>query len=343
MLCWRKRWIRKLPGLKGQNSIFDLPELYDDLLDEWCHEAHIAERNHVLKKLQEFAERKSIRVTLFSGDVHCAAFAMFRSDKAVRKALQLKPENDHRLMYQIISSAIVNQAPSPNACIGYHYIANAWHPIADTDEALVEMFERRPEQGKHVRHRKVMPNRNWTYFEEVGNAEQGGYGGMDSSTRNIYRGSEDNNNNNNHEKSANTGQGVNNTQPAAGNSGRDDSKHKHPHLRSTSQSSNETVRNLTWHQENYAFDRKAGYPSTLGPTSAPNGTGVVGKPNHEHSHGLFCHHRNSKFLHAKQGAQLQVGVVADNGNESDEPTSGLRIRMWLESRRKEEQGRAFAS
>lgn len=24
------RWVRKLPGLKGQNSIFDLPELYDE-------------------------------------------------------------------------------------------------------------------------------------------------------------------------------------------------------------------------------------------------------------------------------------------------------------------------
>lgn len=79
-----------MPGLKGQNSIFDLPELYDDLLDEWCHDSHINERNHVLKKLQEFAEAKSIRVTLFSGDVHCAAFAMFRSDKTARKQLKLK-------------------------------------------------------------------------------------------------------------------------------------------------------------------------------------------------------------------------------------------------------------
>lgn len=171
--------------------------------------------------------------------------------------------------------------------------------------------------------------RNWTYFEEVGNAQEGGYGGMDESTRNVYRGSEDN---------ANTGEGVNNTQP----SGRDTEKHHHPHLRSTSRASQETLRNLSWHQDNYAFDRKTGYPSTLGPTSAPNGTGVVQKPNHEHSHGLFCHHRNSKLLH-KQGAQLQTGVVADNGNESTSETSGLRIRMWLESRKKEEKGRAFAS
>ena len=172
--------------------------------------------------------------------------------------------------------------------------------------------------------------RNWTYFEEVGNAEAGGYGGMDPSTRNVYRGSED--------SATAGGEGVNDTQP----SNRDRDHHLHPHMRSTSTSSSQTVRNLSWHQDNYAFDRKTGYPSTLGPVSAPNGTGVVAKPNHEHSHGLFCHHRNSKLIH-KKGAQLQGGVVADNGNESVEPTSGLRIRMWLESRRKEEQGRAFAS
>jgi hypothetical protein len=35
----------------------------------------------------------------------------------------------------------------------YHYIRNDWHPIDKTEESLVEMFERRPEGGKHVRHR----------------------------------------------------------------------------------------------------------------------------------------------------------------------------------------------
>lgn len=29
--------IRQLPLIKTQNSIFGLPELYDDLLDEWTH------------------------------------------------------------------------------------------------------------------------------------------------------------------------------------------------------------------------------------------------------------------------------------------------------------------
>lgn len=88
---------------------------FGSLLDEWCHDAHIEERNNILSRLQDFAKERNIRVTFLSGDVHCAAFSMFRSDKHVRHKLKLKPENDHRLMYQVISSAIVNQAPSANA------------------------------------------------------------------------------------------------------------------------------------------------------------------------------------------------------------------------------------
>lgn len=244
---------------------------------------------------------------------------MFRSDKDTRKAFQLKPETDHRLMYQVISSAIVNQAPSANACIGYHYIGNNWHPIKNTDESLVEMFERRPEQGKQVRHRKVMPNRNWTYFEEVGGQTAGGYGGQDESTRNVYRGSEDRN-----------GHAV------------DAEHHHHPHLPGHDKRHKDTLRDLNWHRENYAFDKKTGYPSTLGPTSSPAGKGISGKPMHEHSHGIFCHHRRSKLIH-KKGKQLQSGKVDDTGNESAETQSGLRVRMWLESRRREDKGRQFAS
>lgn len=128
------------------------------LLDEWCHEAHIKERDAGLKRFQKFAAEKSVRVTFISGDVHCCTTSRFRSDKATRKSQNLTPATDSKFMMQFVSSAIVNQSPTPNVCIAYHYIANAWTPFAGTEEALVEMFERRPEGGKHVRHRKVMPN-----------------------------------------------------------------------------------------------------------------------------------------------------------------------------------------
>src|SRR5437762_3645050 len=161
-------WIRFLPGLKATNSIFGLPELYDDLLDEWTHDAHIKERDTQLIRFQKFAKERNIRVTFLSGDVHCAAFSRFRSDAFTRERHKLTPESDGNLMYQVISSAIVNQAPSANVCIAYHYLKTKWNPVPETEEQLVEMFERRPEKGKHVRHRKIMPNRNWCYFEEVG-------------------------------------------------------------------------------------------------------------------------------------------------------------------------------
>lgn len=158
---------------------------------------------------------------------------------------------------------------------------------------------------------------------------------MDESTRNTWenRASEDGNGN--------------------GNAANGHHHHLHrPHLHK------KTDRDLDWHREHYAFDRKKGYPSTLGPVSNPDGTGVcLDQTVHKHHHGFFCHHKNSKHLHRggdadKEGGQgeegnnqnqMQDGDIADKGNESKSTASGLRIRMWLESRRKEEKGRQFAS
>lgn len=302
----RKRapWVRFLPGLKQTNSIFGLPELYDDLLDEWTHDDHIDERNRNLKRFQTLGAERSLRITFLSGDVHCAAFSRFRSDKETRGRKQLAPETDTKLMYQVIASAIVNQAPSANVCIAYHYLKTKWHPLPETEEMLVEMFERRPEKGKHVRHRKIMPNRNWCYFEEVG--AMGGMGG--SQVQNVMRSDDQ------------------------------DKPHQHKHSHQTS--AKEEHEHLSWARHYYPFDRKKGYPSTLGPTSAQNGTGIDGAPLHKHHHGPFCHHRRSKWLH--RGKQ-----TTDDGQPPPAPDSanrsGLRLRMWLESRQKEEDGRQFAS
>lgn len=39
------------------------------LLDEWCHDSHINERNEYLGRFQEFAKKHNTRVTFLSGDV----------------------------------------------------------------------------------------------------------------------------------------------------------------------------------------------------------------------------------------------------------------------------------
>lgn len=154
--------LRKLPGVKQTNSIFGLPELYDDLLDEWTHHNHIDERNRTLLQFQRLAEEKKVRITYLSGDVHCCGVARFQT-KGSRRA---PPIHDTKLMYQIISSAIVNMPPSKNAIRVAHHFKTKWYPVPDTEEELIDFFERRPENGGKVFHKKLRPNRNWCYFEQ---------------------------------------------------------------------------------------------------------------------------------------------------------------------------------
>ena len=153
---------REIPGVKQTNSIFGLPELYDDLLDEWTHEAHIVERDRALVRLQSFAERKRIRVTFFSGDVHCCGISRFQT--ATKDPLL--PIHDSRLMYQVISSAIVNIPPSRRSLRVAHYVKTKWHPVLNTEEELIDFFHRLPETGRKIRHQKLLSNRNWCYFEQ---------------------------------------------------------------------------------------------------------------------------------------------------------------------------------
>jgi len=153
---------RNLPIVKQTNSIFGLPDPYDDLRDEWTHQAHIQERNCVLQRFQQFSQKKKIRVTYFSGDVHCCAVSRFQTKKKATSA-----KNDHRLMYQIISSAIVNLPPSPMAIRLAHLFQTKWTPLDQTQEELIDFFHNDPFDGSRLSHRKIRSNRNWCYFEQV--------------------------------------------------------------------------------------------------------------------------------------------------------------------------------
>lgn len=154
---------RQVPLVKQTNSIFNLPELYDDLLDEWTHKSHIEERNRVLVRFQQLAQEKKVRITYFSGDVHCCGIGRFQTkDSSHRSA----PIYDAKLMYQIISSAIVNMPPSKNAIRIAHRFRTKWEPVQNTEEEIIDFFQRRPENGRKVFHKKLRPNRNWCYFEQ---------------------------------------------------------------------------------------------------------------------------------------------------------------------------------
>ena len=152
--------LRKVPLLKQTSSIFGLPELYDDLLDEWTHKNHIEERNRTLVRFQKIAEEKKVRITYLSGDVHCCGVSRFRTKGSQRPL----PINDDKLMYQIISSAIVNMPPSEMAIRVAHHFKCKWDPVDNTEEEVIDFFERKPENGKKAFHKKFRPNRNCVFF-----------------------------------------------------------------------------------------------------------------------------------------------------------------------------------
>jgi len=154
----RKWWLR------WANSIFDLPELYDDLLDEWCHGDHLTERNWLLEQFQDFAQSRGTRITFLSGDVHCCGMSRFSATRSAK----LTAETDAKLMYQVISSAIVNQPP-PRMLLQFYQL---WFPVrhlnlnGSTKEGWVRMFSRRPEGGRRISCDRLLPNRNWTFIED---------------------------------------------------------------------------------------------------------------------------------------------------------------------------------
>jgi hypothetical protein len=162
-------YVKNLPSkwknmtiIKQNNSIFDLPELYDDLLDEWTHTSHLAERNLAVQRFQEMAEKKKVRITFFSGDVHCCGISRFQTSG---KNVPL-PIHDARLMYQVISSAIVNMPPSEATIRMAHFGTTKWYPFKNTEEEVINFFEWAPGNGRKLFLQKLLPNRNWCYFEQ---------------------------------------------------------------------------------------------------------------------------------------------------------------------------------
>ncbi|KAJ3054680.1 hypothetical protein HK097_001160, partial [Rhizophlyctis rosea] len=119
--------------MKGMLNKFGEPELLDDLIDHWTHENHTNERLFVVQRLQYLAQTYRVRVTFFSGDVHVCGFSRFVNPSS--------PE-DHRLMYTIISSAIVNVPPPNGVLTMLHKNINTHKLDEQTQEEMVKnMFE----------------------------------------------------------------------------------------------------------------------------------------------------------------------------------------------------------
>ncbi|KAI9103034.1 hypothetical protein DFS34DRAFT_607235 [Phlyctochytrium arcticum] len=171
----RIRKLFRFSGLyKKVGLAFGEPSNLDDLVDHWNSDFHIEERNNLIVRFQEFCAKRSIRVTIIAGDVHCAAVAQLRTQTKITKQskhqYEVPPLQDPKLMYNIVSSAIGN-IPPPVPVLKLFQWSSSRRPVRNvpnTTEGLVHIFQhdvtgKRNKKG----HRKIMARRNWCEVDEV--------------------------------------------------------------------------------------------------------------------------------------------------------------------------------
>ncbi|CCF57840.1 hypothetical protein KAFR_0D01930 [Kazachstania africana CBS 2517] len=157
-------------------------ELLDDLDDHWCARHHKRERNYLMARLQDFSARHGVRISILSGDVHLASVGRFtaklhrrhlfgnkRIEEENKKVLS-EPENDVRLMFNIISSAVVN-TPPPDGMARFLQArgTKVHHFDYETEEDCVAIF-RTDVDGVLNRKASCFSNRrNWSDIIPVEN------------------------------------------------------------------------------------------------------------------------------------------------------------------------------
>lgn len=165
------------------NSFDGSVDLLDDLDDHYTARTHKKERNELVQRLQQFAHKHSVRVTILGGDVHLAAIGRFYS----KPGLKISAENDHRYMANIVSSAITNKPP-PKAVANLLARRNKIHHLDhETDETLLKIFDVQPGGVlKSADFNKVtMPSRNYATITEVTGSEPNGNGAVNGGVHDI--------------------------------------------------------------------------------------------------------------------------------------------------------------
>ncbi|KAI5963439.1 hypothetical protein KGF57_001243 [Candida theae] len=163
---------------KGLVNEFDGDvEVLDDLNDHWCSKHHKTERNKLIKDLMEFGSQKGIRITILSGDVHLGCIGRMKSKyhhhpnahilkgakevEDLNKDLTAHPENDPRLIFNVISSAIVNAPPPDAMATLLNNRSGIHHFNQDTDEDIVPIFLKDAD-GKDRANHQFLNKRNWS-------------------------------------------------------------------------------------------------------------------------------------------------------------------------------------
>lgn len=154
------KFLNKRFGVAGGlfNAFDGSVDLLDDLDDHYTAHQHKKERKDLIHRIQNLAKKHSVRVSILGGDVHLSAFGRFYSNPK----LSIPTERDFRYMPNIISSAITNKPP-PVAVANLLAKRNKIHHLDDeTDETLMELFDKQPGEGEPGVKPKSAPNNHAT-------------------------------------------------------------------------------------------------------------------------------------------------------------------------------------
>ncbi|KAE8365791.1 hypothetical protein BDV27DRAFT_126239 [Aspergillus caelatus] len=157
-----KRAVGKSGLMGGILSPFGEFDLMDELRDQWTHESKDLERTYLIRTLQGIAHQKFLRMTFLSGSVNVCGAGLVHDPAH---------PSDYKTMYQIISSAVVNNPPPSYVIKLLHssnkplYVPANGHRSSpsqptDTKEDMMEIFQT-DVTGQAREHRKLMGRRNY--------------------------------------------------------------------------------------------------------------------------------------------------------------------------------------
>ncbi|KAI9373324.1 hypothetical protein BJX61DRAFT_385607 [Aspergillus egyptiacus] len=172
-----KRAVGKSGLMGGILSPFGEFDLLDELRDQWTHESKDLERTYLIRTLQGIAHQKSLRMTFLSGAVNVCGAGLVHDPTH---------PSDHKTMYQLISSSVVN-SPPPSYIIKLLHSSNKplYVPAnghrstpsqpSDTKEDMMEIFQT-DVTGQSREHKKLMGRRNYVAIvaydpDSIGNSQ----------------------------------------------------------------------------------------------------------------------------------------------------------------------------
>ncbi|KAJ2897367.1 hypothetical protein GGI21_004950, partial [Coemansia aciculifera] len=124
---------------------FGEPVAVTKLNDFWTSALHKSERSFLVRNLQEFAKRRSCRITFASGHVNCLSAAHFRTYTDSKYDPRRYPEqrgfvSDYRSMIQLTVSGMVQEPADSLTLRAYHFAGKSAPFDTMTEEKLYHTF-----------------------------------------------------------------------------------------------------------------------------------------------------------------------------------------------------------